>query len=60
MALFLTIVIIQVLWRWVSDEAAGTDMLEAVAANLHTGGSGYWSFPHWTEAAVKSGSTLSD
>ena len=50
----------QALWRWASDDAAGTDMLEAVAANLHTGGSGYWSFSHWIEAAVKFGNTLSD
>ena len=32
----------------------------AAAANLHTGGSGHRVVPHWTEAAVESGSPLSD
>ena len=31
----------KVLWRRVSDEAAGADTLEAVATTLHTGGPGH-------------------
>ena len=36
----------QVLWRWASDEATGVGTLEVVAADLHTGGSGYWVALH--------------
>ena len=28
----------KVLWRWASGEAAGEETLEAVVADLHTGG----------------------
>ena len=40
--------IIQVLWRWASDEATGVGTLGVVAADLHTGGSGYWVALHFT------------
>ena len=38
--------IFEALWRWASDEAAGEDTLEAVAADLHTGGSGLMVVSH--------------
>jgi len=38
----------------------GEDTLGAVVMNLHTGGSGQVVALHWTEAAVESGSLLSD
>jgi len=50
----------QVLWRWGNGEAVGVDTLGAVVVNLHTGGSGHVVALHWTEAAVESGSLLSD
>ena len=35
------------LWRRASDQAAGVDTLGAVAADLHTGGSGHMVVYHW-------------
>ena len=55
-----TIIDIEVLWRWGSDEAAGAHTLEAVIANLHVGGSGPVVTLSWTGAAGKFGSPLSD
>ncbi|KAL8599204.1 hypothetical protein ACOMHN_007920 [Nucella lapillus] len=55
-----TTCIFQVLWRRRNDEAVGEDSLEAVVVNMHTGGSGHVVALHWTEAAVESGSLLSD
>ena len=41
----------QALWRWGSGEAAGEDTLEAVAVNLHTGGSGHVVALHWNRGS---------
>jgi hypothetical protein len=45
--------------RWASDEAAGVDTLEAVAADLHAGGSGHRVAVHRIKAALDFGSRLS-
>ncbi|GFS03562.1 endonuclease/Exonuclease/phosphatase family [Elysia marginata] len=42
----------QVLWRWASDGAAGVDTLEAVAADLDTGGSGHMVVFFWILTAA--------
>ncbi|KAF7251590.1 Craniofacial development protein 2 [Varanus komodoensis] len=43
---------LKVLWRWASNEAAGVDTLGAVAADLHTGGSGIMVVFLLTEATA--------
>ncbi len=42
----ITLLIPQVLWRWPSNKGTHVGTLEVVAADLHTGDSGYMIAPH--------------
>ena len=49
------------LWRWTSGEAAGVETLEAVVADLHTGGLVlYGRFPQEWSSMGNSAAELSD